>query len=440
MSSAYALGRLVWRPMNLVMLFPIALSLLMVVLEADGVSSLWSAHAPLAFSGVIVALIAREPQAAMFGWTLPGLNSQMLRATAAIGILEALIAGAIFTTAVGVSMGVAMFGSSLLAFALGMDLVDSVRNRQYRAVMFLVLVAIVFRPEYPHRAALISPVLFGLLTGCAAAFIFYRSHSRATMRNRPFVADMSYGLPGVEALRGYWAKRKSPEQVWSLPLQRAGVRTWISAAIYESFNGRAGGWPRSVTIQLAIGITMAYALNGPWFVALSIIQMFVLSGLQLRMKALYPLSRERQARLNYAFSLFENALLSGVSGVAIWLLYSFGPGHIRSFASPGNPPPILAAAFVGVVFALAPLAQWAKTRGPLLTPAGSNPNRWSRSYLYWIAFMVVYLLITTPLKIEIIKPATAWSAISALAVVVQALYWLALRRHFRRADLITSSP
>ena len=440
MSSAYTLGRLVWRPATLLVLFPIALSLLMVLLEADGVISLWRAHATLALSGAIVALIAREPQAAMFGWTLPGLNSQMSKAAAAIGILGALIAGALFTPVAGISMGVAMFGSSLLAFALGMELVDPVRNGKYRAGIFLFLVAVVFRPEYPHRTALISPVLFGLLTGCAAAFLFYRSHSRATMRNRPFVADMSYGLPGVEALRGYWAKRKSPEQVWSLPLQRAGVRTWISAAIYESFNGRAGGWPRYVSFQMAIGITLAYALNGPWFVALSIIQIFVLSGLQLRMRVLYPLSRERQASLNYAFSFVENALLCSVSGIAIWLLYSYGPGHFQAFANPGNPPPILAAAFVGVVFALAPLAQWAKTRGPLLTPAGSNPNRWSRSYLYWIAFMVVYLLITTPLKIEIIKPATAWSAISALAVVVQALYWLALRRHFRRADLITSSP
>jgi hypothetical protein len=453
MSSAYALARLFRRPATLVVLFPVLLTLgfalgtesagtlnalrTMGIADPHLVQSLWRLHGTIALLGIVVAGVSREPQMGMYGWTLPGLDKKLSRAIAVFAVICATLLGAGMATVAGTGIGIAVTGSSLLAFAVGMDLLDPVRSMNYRRVLFVSLLLALWKPEYLHRVALLSPIAFALVTTGAAVFIFLRAHSRTTMRVRPFLSDSSMGIGSVAALRAYWAGKKSPRTEWHEPFYGAGSRTWIRAAIYESFSGRSGGWFGYVAFQIILGVAFAYGLNGPWFIGLTGAQTFLYNGLQLRMPVLYPISRNGRADIHFLSSLFENALYFGSSAVAIWLLYSYGPGHLPSFSNGETVTPTSAVLDVAFAFALMPVVQWAKTKGPFIAAPGTS-QKWNKYYLYVIAFLVPYMTATITVKTSDLTLANALFLAALLSVVVQGVYWFALHWHFKRTNLVAA--
>ncbi len=440
MMSVYALGRLFWRPAALVLLFPALLAGAAPFLWPESPTmTLWRENLVAVLAGFICSMAVAEMKRGLFTWTLPRIDGLFVRGFAIASTVISLPLAVTSAMLLGAEFGIASLGAGILFFALGTEINNRVSSNNCRRAILAFLAFLFWRPDYMHRVALLSPVAFGIVAAGLAYLIFRRAGSPDSARARPFVGDPLLGHMNADALRNFWSKKEVKRREWTKPLLNGSTTDWIFAVYHETINTRSGGWARYANVSVIIGGVMAYALNGPWFVAMQGSQAVMYGGLQLRTNLNYPLSRDQRARIFYLTCLIENAYITGASAILMVVLYTFGPGHLTGIASNREEvSPLIAAAYAMMMFVFMPVTQWAKIQGPLTPQGGFSQSRGMvKAFGLAMVFVMLQVSVATPLlAIKIFSPSVALLFVALATVAIQGMFWLLIRRHYRRADIV----
>jgi hypothetical protein len=450
MSGAYALGRLLWRPMALWTLFPLfwAVVVPLLVLGEGGspVNALWrgvgtdavrtaawhmAVLVPAAF-GLAVSIARLELQYATFAWMLPGVR-QRLRAGTVLAALVAAGAVALLVArtapghvAVGASLWSA-FAVAILCFAALSTAMDAAFPWLVRWTAFVAVAAAAVRPDVVRKLAESGPWLTGFFAlGCAALLVAVQFSERSA-RSRYFRwSAMGPTGPGRRIL--YWATRRpAPPRRWSHSLATSRLAPWLRAAAYE---GAGRGAPMRGVLMPAVVVLWAHLAGNPVMAAILAGIFLVQGGLGLRSTLPYPLSRARQAEIAAAGSVVEAAafvLLMSAAALAVHLLrVPVLPWFADEFTAVAGWPVI-----IGLTFAWAPIAQWAAVRWP--ANSRNNQDVDVRAFLPMLPYALAVAVSARILLVH--DPAVTAGVIMGLAVVVRLAWWAAVRRHFATVDL-----
>jgi hypothetical protein len=277
MSGAYALGRLLWRPLALWALFPLfwAVAVPLLVLGEGGspVSALWrgvgteavrtaawhmAVLVPAVF-GLAVSVARLELQYATFSWVLPdvrqrlGVGTVLAALVAAVAVALLVARNAPGAIAVGASLWSAI-AVALLCFAALSTAVDAAFPRLVRWVAFVAVAVAAVRPGAVRQLAESGPWLTGLFAlGCAALLVAVQFSERSA-RSRYFRwSAMGPAGPGRRTL--YWATRRSAlSRPWVHSLATSRLGPWLHAAAYE---GSGRGAPMRVVVLPAVAVLWA---------------------------------------------------------------------------------------------------------------------------------------------------------------------------------------
>lgn len=450
MLSLYALGRLIWRPMSLVLLFPLVLAAAVPFLWTSGgdlntvettvpmIRALWRQSVMFAALGIFSALYAREFRQGLFTWTLPRLDRQLLQGMVLLAAVFLIPYGIAVANVIGFRMATAAMGSGLLFFAVGTELQDQIHSANYRRVLLAAIVVILWKIDYLYQVASIAPIEFAVVTAGVCVVLLRRGSSAEMSRQRPFTPDNAFGIGSSEALRTYWQKRSTNERQWIRPIRHDSIRDWVSAVRYESYNPRGGEWLRASITQVAFGAVIAYLSNSAPLIVLIAGGAFTFGGLQPRMNYLYPVSRQQRARIMYFSSLLETVVICALCAVFAGLLFSVGPSPLKYLHDERTFTPVALIQLVAFAFAFAPIAQWAKVYGVITPVSGLSQPRWQLIF----GCQLIYMLIAAGLAAFIAKRETSapliWVAALGISAIVQTLFWNALKWRFARANLVTA--
>jgi hypothetical protein len=450
MSGAYALGRLLWRPLALWTLFPLfwAVAVPLLVLGEGGspVSGLWrgvgteavrtaawhvAVLVPAVF-GLAVSIARLELQYATFSWMLPGVR-QRLRAGTVLAALVAAVSVALLVahTAPGaVAVGALLwsaFAVAILCFATLSSAMDAAFPRLVRWTAFVAVAAAAVRPGAVRQLAESWPWLTGLFALVCAALLVAVQFSERSARSRHFRwSAMGSAGPGRRML--YWATRRSaPPRPWVHSLATTRLGPWLHAAAYE---GSGRGAPARVVLIPAVAVLWAQLTANPAMAAILVGLFLVQGGMGLRSTLPYPLSRARRAELAAAGALVEAAafvLVMSAAALAVHLLQvPVLPWFADEMPARAGWP-----AVIGLTFAWAPVAQWAAVRWP-----ANSRNYQDVNVRAFLPLMPYALAVAVSARILLVHDAAVTAGvIMGLVVVVRLAWWAAVRRHFATAKL-----
>jgi hypothetical protein len=449
-SGAYALGRLLWRPLALWTLFPLfwAVAVPLLVLGDGGspVSALWrgvgteavrtaawhmAVLVPAAF-GLAVSIARLELQYATFAWMLPGVR-QRLRVGTVLAALVAAVAVALLVArnapgaiAVGASLWSAI-AVALLCFAALSTAMDAAFPRLLRWAAFVAVAVAAVRPDAVRQLAESWPWLTGLFAlGCAAMLVAVQFSERSA-RSRYFRwSAMGPTGPGRRTL--YWATRRSVRsRPWVHSLATSRLGPWLRAAAYE---GSGRGALVRVVLMPAVAVLWAHLAGNPVMAAILAGIFLVQGGMGLRSTLPYPLSRARRAELAAAGAVIEAAafvLVMSAAALAVHLLQvPVLPWFADETAARAGWP-----AVIGLTFAWAPVAQWAAVRWPANSRNYQDVN--VRAFLPMLPYALAVAVSARVLPVH--DPTVTVGVIMGLVVVVRLAWWAAVRRHFATVDL-----
>ncbi|MBA2688322.1 MAG: hypothetical protein H0U64_09500 [Gemmatimonadaceae bacterium] len=437
--------------MSLTLLFPVFLAIAMPLFPPDNpvtmiwgpFAMIWRENMVVSLAGIFSALIVTELKRGFFTWTIPGIDRFLVRGFVILALTLTLPIAFTGATLFGLKFGIVFLGAGVLFFAVGTELMEFGRSKWYRGALAAIVAFLLWRPEYIHQVALTSPVLFGTVTAVLALLIFRRAASADSARVRPFLSDPAIGIVGGEALQQLWATKTVKRGDWNNPLFNGSVFDWVSAGYYETFSSRSGTWVRYAATLVAWGAIWSWAVGNPSFMMLIAGQTVIFGGLQLRTGFIYPLARDQRRNVFYASCLLENAFISVLSAILLWGLFTFGPGSITAFIGyreKENISGLVAVGHAALLFMLLPIAQWAKIKGPLNPRAGvSQSRKMLKAWGFAMLFAVVAMAVTFTLFPRRSTVPAAWLLVLAMTLMIQALFWFAIQRHFRRADIVLQS-
>ena len=451
MSGAYALGRLIWRPAALLMLWALAMAALGATwdlahgpwdLISDaivGLSSLdvrratWRlATLVPAVAGVLLSFIGREVQHSLYGWTLPGLGRGLRTGKLTAGVLLAASIAALTARISGGEVAAAAFGWAMLSFALGGIGFDPVLSKVESRGVPAILALLVYRPVYLEEVAAWQPLVFGALSAIVAVLLIRREYSRETSRLRPVAGSSSMWATGPSGTQQYWSRSSAPEREWNVPLDTAGLSAWLRAGYYETYGRARRGWAGVALLQVSMGMVLAYFTDNPQTVVVMTWVMVGTSMTQLRAKFLYPISRARRATLFVASTVGETLAVSALALAAVLILVAVGPRT----AAPSETSPLELASFFVFFIAWAPLGHWAKIREPWTGDGSMSARRVARFFGFQIAYMIVAMTSVALFQDFAGASPTSWIAVAALTAGIYLIYWFAVQRYYRTRDLL----
>jgi hypothetical protein len=440
MTALYATRRLLWRPAILVALFPLGLAVGLALwdlpnatlfgLEDDAArDTLWRfATLVPAMCGLLLSVVTRELQHTFFAWTLPDLTRRLRlgKVVAATVIAAAIAAASLPFSAPGVT--IAAFGWSWLSFAAGGVVFDPVISKIESRGIGLIIVALALRPLHVQQVIELQPYGFGLFAVVGGALLITREFGGVLTRKRPFT--FTSAITSTAATKQYWTRQPLRDVEWSTNLAEGGLMNWLRAAHLEGYGGGKGGFVTMKLGQLAITVItglVAGATNMvvffPWI--------FMEGRRQLLTALPYPVSRSQRAQLFLLSSLVDSLVAAalGLAGMGIMI----AAGH--QFVGDGTETRPLGLLTMMLSFAAwAPLMHWTNIHGPFdktMTPKAGIKR---------FAIMMAYVsLAMSPglLLRDFVPPGIgAWAGLFGFAVITHILYWVALRRHFARADLV----
>lgn len=455
MSTPYALLRLTWRPMTLLLLPVMTVGVIGMVFDQGDASirdvwygdsswpvrdALWHliALGPMAL-GLLAAIYRLEMQHTTLAIVVPGVDRGMRTGMLAIGVPVAAMLAVLMGRIAPTGVAAAAFALALFWFLVPGTIIDVALPWPARLLAGIVTMGGVLSsgdvgvdhsaPGWLGLVAEAQPVLTSLVAlSCAAALLWLQT-APAPARRRPF--RWSVVAPS-RARSLYWARLRPSRLAWRTPLLTERPGPWLRAAIYES-----AGFARGHVLAPVIAVLFAAAVGRPawlWgFAAMG----FTQRGLQLSMNLPYPLSRTRRAELAYAGTLVDAGLYCVVAGVVLIMLAAlplpdlglpvFAPDEASTF----NSWPIA----LGLGFALAPIAQWAVIRWSVVQ--NQRRARLVARFGYLAAYMLACALAAGALSGTRFagNPRATAAGVVGLAIVVQLVHWFAVRSHFRTGDL-----
>ena len=445
MTSLYAMGRLLWRPALLVALFPLGLitalsfwevpSASLALADADAVTriTLWRFTTLVpAMVGLLLSMLMRELQHTLFGWTLPDLPRKLRLGKAVVGtVLAAGIAAASLAFA-RPDVSAAVFGWSLFSFAAGGVILDPVLSKIESRGLGVLFAALAFRPLYVERAMELQPYAMAALAAVAGILLLKREFGMDLSRKRPFTFTAAVFGSAPASLRHYWTRQTSRDVQWSTDLAEGGLMNWLRAAHHEGYGGGKGDFLTMKLGQLAVTVIIGLIMAAPDMVVY-FPWIFMEGRRQLLTRLPYPVHRSQRAKLFLLSNLLDSltAAALGLTGLGIMAAagYRF-EGQGAGTSSVGLVPMMLSFA------AWAPLMHWTNIRGPFdATMTGKDGVKRFAVLMAYVALAMAPGFIFP----DFVPPSRAgWVGLVSLAVVTHTLYWLAIRRHFARADLVAA--
>ena len=433
-------------------------------------------------SGLLAGQTVQELQHTTFAWTLPRLRAWLAAAVVAIGVgvgaLGALLIQALpsFAPADFPLAPLPFFALALFGFGLGLVLRDPLRRQL--SIVPVGAGCLVVLWAYPTlRLGPLGGLGVTLAALAGAALCFYRAFAADTFRRKPFVPTLSLVSAALAPAAERYRKEKlaaAPEAAGvEVELSGTGLRRWIGAAVRERHGFRRLGWwaplfgsallggavqlvwadagirswsevakgVRSTLVALpapAAGLRWAgdnFTAALPLGFTLVIAMHFASVGLDPRLN--YPLPRNRRSRAIYL------AHLGALSAVAFVVALVFGGlaawGEIAAEpTSVGGRVPSFIPSLV-TLLAVAPALQWMSSR--LELPA---VQRRSPSLAQLAAVAAVVVMTGAAFAMSAVWSASLASAhpvlqitlLASLLAASQGLYWLHLRRHHERGDLV----
>lgn len=456
MSTPYALLRLTWRPMTLLVL-PAMAFVFGAVFDQGAASlgdiwrgdpswpvrdALWHlvAIGPIA-PGFIAAISRLEMQHTTLAAALPGLRRGMIAGTLAIGLPVAATLALLMGRIAPPSAAIVAFGLGLFSFLVPGAAVDVALPRPVRWLAGIVMMGALLSSgdvgvDYSAEgwigpAAAAHPVLMSLVAlGCAATLLWLQT-SPGLARRRPFLWS---GLAPSRAQSSYWARQSASWLGWHTRLATERLGPWLRAAMYES-----SGFARGHVTLPVIAVLIATVTGEPSWLWMFAGIGFAARGIQLCAGLPYPLSRNRRAALAYVGTLFDASLFCGVAGVVLLMIALLPLPDVRLplFA------PDAASAFnswpmsLGLAFALAPIAQWAV----LLWSVGVRRRQSAGRVVCVVVYMITCAVALNALSAPHFagSPRDTAIVVAALAIAAQIVHWFAVRGYFTTRDLVRRS-
>lgn len=442
MTALYATGRLLWRPAILIALVPLGLVTALAfvgvpdpslgVQEATAAArdTLWQfATMVPAGVGFLISLLIRELQHTLLAWTLPGL-SRRLR-------LGKLVVGGIFAAAVAVAsipfadaqVSLAVFGWSLLTFAIGGAMFDPVLSKVEGRGLGIILAVLAFRPSYAASTMEFLPLLTTPLAILGGLAFLSREFSPALARRRPLAILSPTWSVTHSSAQQYWAREANSDAEWQRNLQGSTL-DWIAAGAHETFGARKHGYAIAVLVQISIAIVTSYFTGNLLMAAMFPWILVGMSGLQLSSRFLYPINRRERANLFFLSTSTETLVASAAGLTSVGILGLVG---VRN--APGDEQTIgEVLTFIAYFVALSPISHWAKIRGAYTEQASGSAFVSMRFFAFHLTFIILAAGAAV-LSRKLLPEASMWLAAGAF-LLLHSAYWVAVHRHFATKDLV----
>lgn len=447
MTALYPSGRLLWRPAILLALFPLALvtglafmdflsdpALLGSERSAATHRTLWRfAILVPAAVGLFASLLMRELQHTLFAWTLPDLSRKLRLGKLVLG---SVLAGGVAVTSLSFGtpqLSVAIFGCSLLTFAIGGVLFDPVLSKIEGHGVALIIVALAYRPASAGSVMELQPLLTGALAVAAAFLLLRREFGQSLSRRRPLTFMSPTWSPTSTASRQYWARSATNDAEWSGSLHRGSTIDWIRAGAHESFGARKGGYFAHLLVLIVIAVVACYFTDNLGMAAIFPWIFVGMSGVQLSSRFLYPINRKERANLFFMSTSADTLSAIAAALVALAVLLVIGPRTqwIGEGQAIGD-----AFAFLAFFAALAPIGHWSKIRGSYADQASKSAKHLLRYFAFQMAFLFGAGGVAA--MTQSFAPAATKSVAAATFVLVHGMFWLALHHHFQTKDLVVA--
>jgi hypothetical protein len=390
-------------------------------------------------AGFLAGRVTRELQHRLFSWTLPGLRKSLFLSVLPLAVLTPL------PFALAAHDGVAFFAlysTGLLWFWLATAPFDAYPTPWLSWLALAVLVA-AFARAGRLLAFVVTHPASAFMALMVSALLAWREYSRGAARARPFHTAFPLGLTG----EGEWwterLARPGRAREWSGASPGASRGGWMRAALYENFGRYRFGWA-----GWAIGL--AFAAAGFVVVAgvraedvFSVYAMAVyihhlIASSFLSPRALYPLSREKRARVSFWTSVVDSAAFTGILVLAMAVV-----SQAAGLLTLREPAVSLSEALVTmlVLWVWVPVLQWVQLRYLRRegSAARSNILGYARFFAWLIAFLALAKLsawfVAGETDLPLNVPARIVTLLGA-AILVRILYRSAIYRYFQYDDLV----
>jgi hypothetical protein len=382
-----------------------------------------------ACAGIAAGGVMDELRRAPFSWTLPGLRGLVLRTMLGLALPVAALGALLAARNAAPVVAAATFGLGLLTFAAVTAGMDEAFPRSVRAALLLALAAAALLPGPALGAVARWPAAVAVGALPAALLLLGLQHGAAAARRRRQGPAGDAGNAGPLAFRGHGDGATWP-RAGDLATDR--LLPWVRAGWFEGAIGPGRGLFRNYLLLAAVAALAGELMRYPGLAVIMVGIVLVNGHGQLHRTLPHPLSRARQARVAWTAALTGALLAFGVVALSVLAVRAAG-------AIP--PLPLFAdgslhtgwASTLALGFAFAPIAQWPAVRlGPSGRPESAGLRRFGPFFIY---------ALTIPLTARLAPSggAALAAAAAAVAVVAQGLFWLAVRRHYRRADLLPAA-
>jgi hypothetical protein len=453
MLNRLALARLVWRPALLGWVFLLAFSMLLPGLvpgnpfengffpmsDANLKAFLWIESVVLMGTlGAILGIATQSARQSLFSYTVPSIGGALVGQKMLIALVMAVALGLGLGLA-GDHRGVpAIFGSALFFFVAGSAVTDTSIGRGGRGVIIAVTTILVFEAMKVGPVVERAPLSFAAAFIMLAAFLAAREASASSARSIALFEPPVAGYP-----LAWWSDqggsigRDRESQVASAGFLKD-VRTWIKAADFETFGAQRYGWVKWLVSMVLWNCGFGYFLLGnPDFSAILGTFQVSAQGHKVPGRWAAPISRKRRADIQFLVSLFDNISYFSLAVLVSAVLFRSGLPRIRLFATASASHSVFALYPLASIWA--PLGQWVRATSVGTPKQLAKSAAWSLQLTFHTAGSIVLSILTFFAMRRVAHASSAGAVVVltiSLAVVVQALYWLALRRHFSRKDLV----
>jgi hypothetical protein len=454
MTSVRAMGRLLWRPASVFGAFPILLAAAWpIILLGDRLDSglrlsspeglsevLWGESiALISVLGMILTWVAREAHQSVFAFNVPGLRRKILEGKGAFGVALSMAVAGIMLTTGDVRAAVEIFACALFFFALGGALADPITPTWLSAVTGLALVASALQPTRVRFLFETAPTVSVIVALLAFGVITYRETSTAIARMRVLLPKLPEGYAiGPRLWRAYLNGTTTTMRNRHHSPATGRLRDWVLAVDYENFGMRHFGWLGLLLFIVALNAGMAYGLNNPGFVAILGAMHVAYRGHRLKGQWAYPLSRVNRARLHFVLNLIDGTSYAALATLAFWLLQKTNLPAFPVIDVPDRrESPGLAVVAVAAIWY--PLVQWPSISAGWHFEKLIKGPVWAAKFMGLVLASVSLTFGTYALLHGVAQSVSIGAAVVAglaLAMAVQLGYWLLVKRHFERKDLI----
>lgn len=382
---------------------------------------------------LVLSFFARTADMKLFAFAVPSLGARVLTEKFIVGFVLALVLSFSLIATGDSRNAPAILGCALLSFAIVSAVTDASTPQRLKGPVSLVLMIAVYKADFVRVALEWAPILTASVSLVIFAILIRKELSANAARARAL-----YQPPIGNTGTGTAFATRDTDTLFSAS-QAGGISVfdWFRRTDFENFGAKRFGWPRFLVQSVGFSCVFAYLLGDPSFAAMMGLMYLTFQGHRLRGTSLYPLGRSTRADFNFAGSAADSAAYFVSASVAMWLLSKSGLPHPLS--SSADLDKRLSILVIPAAMIWAPLVQWLSATSTL--PLKKRLRSSVQAVRSLVHALVTFLLTVLTARGGVRLAASTSTGVAlglsvVLALLVQTGYWLALRRHFSKKDLV----